>query len=132
WQNTINSATPYSVNDGAMWAGRGLSTELTMGIAARVGALRAQLVPVYTWSQNATFTVAPLVNSTPGSPVYADEWLSRFIDRPQRFGDHAVSRVDLGQSMLGIDYRGAKAGVSSENIWWGPGIDNAIIATNNA
>ena len=132
WHSTYNSAFPYGQNDGAMWAGRGLSTQLTAGGVIAAGPLTVQLAPTYTWSQNKTFALGALSDAPATASPYADPFHARGIDRPQRFGDEAVSRLDAGQSALTASAYGVRAGWSNQSMWWGPGIDNGIALTNNA
>jgi len=54
------------------------------------------------------------------------------IDQPMRFGDKAINRFDLGQSTAMLSVRNVQLGFSHENEWWGPGIRNAIVLSNNA
>ena len=54
------------------------------------------------------------------------------IDLPTRFGDKSIDRFDAGQSTAMAEYRGVAGGISNENQWWGPGIRNALILSNNA
>ncbi|MBA3891835.1 MAG: hypothetical protein H0X64_15035, partial [Gemmatimonadaceae bacterium] len=129
---TANSAVPFGTNDGAMWAGKGVSASLTAGAAMRAGPLTVRLAPVLTWSQNAEFTLGELFKPLPGTPPYADPNAPRIIDMPQRFGDAAYTTADLGESSIQLNGRGARAGVSTANMWWGPGVDNSILMSNNA
>src|SRR3989442_8994017 len=54
------------------------------------------------------------------------------IDLPLRFGDRGFWKVDPGQSTLGADLGPVVAGLSTENEWWGPRIQNALVMSNNA
>src|SRR5206468_11756356 len=54
------------------------------------------------------------------------------LDLPQRFGPSSYSTFDLGQSYARIDIGRIALGISKENVWWGPGISNAILFTNTA
>jgi hypothetical protein len=49
-----------------------------------------------------------------------------------RFGGNAIHRFDLGQSTAMVSVRRIQLGLSNENEWWGPGIRNAIVLSNNA
>jgi hypothetical protein len=37
-----------------------------------------------------------------------------------------------GQSSIRLTFGPASIGLSNENIWWGPGIRNSLIMSNNA
>src|SRR5207237_4260274 len=54
------------------------------------------------------------------------------IDLPLRYGDLNLSRFGLGQSSVSVDARAVAFGFSTENEWWGPGVQNAIVLSNNA
>jgi hypothetical protein len=71
--------------------------------------------------------------SKSGNP-FADPFYvgSNSIDRPLRFGDTAFSAIHPGQSTLAVHVGAATLGLSTENEWWGPGIRNAIVLSDNA
>ncbi|MEO7360097.1 MAG: capsule assembly Wzi family protein [Gemmatimonadaceae bacterium] len=134
-RTTHNSAIPYSLNDGAMWAGRGTSTLYTAGVDVRVRMVRLVLAPQFTTSQNRSFQTIPYPQ---GTPEDRDVWANPFyptqqsLDFPMRFGDHKISRGDFGQSSLTASVHGVDAGVATENVWWGPSQRNAIVLSNTA
>ena len=50
---------------------------------------------------------------------WAYPWDGPSIDWPQRFGDGGSVRLEAGQSFLEVGgWRGARIGISSENVWW--------------
>jgi len=130
--STYNSAVPYGINDGAMWAGRGLNGLVRMGGKVRVGPATLQVVPEYSYSKNNYVELSPLAFAPPNASPYAEHFMSRDIDLPQRFGERRLSRTDLGQSRFSLEKYGVKLGVSTENMWWGPGYENALLMTNHA
>src|SRR5450756_1793691 len=83
-----NSAFPYGSNDGAVWAGRGLTSALDLGFAFRAGPLSATFNPIVFSAQNRAF---PLQANGSSNPL-ADPLFPTVVDRPQRFGTHAYSR----------------------------------------
>jgi len=130
-----NSGLPFSLNDGPLWAGRGWSESVTAGLVARVGRARLIVAPTLVSSDNESFQVIPFSQdqSTPRN-VWANPFhpLPESIDLPLRFGDRRLQRLDPGQSSLTIDAGRVSIGVATENLWWGPGIRNAITLSNNA
>lgn len=124
-----NSTFPFGYNDGAIWAGRGLTGAIRGGVAARVGPLSVQLEPMLFSSQNQSFPL--LVNQTALDPL-ADGVHPLEIDQPQRFGTGAYGRFDLGQSTVRLDVGPVFAAASMANQWWGPAIDAPLILGNNA
>ncbi len=130
-----NSALPFSMNDGPLWAGRGLNTMITGGVTAAWGRFRAILAPQVWSAQNSDFQV---IHYLPVEPDGRSIWSNPFhplpssIDLPYRFGDERLSGVEAGQSSLSATFSRVIAGIGTENLWWGPGIQNAIVLSNNA
>ena len=129
---TGNTAVPFGGNDGALWAGKGLNFALDLGIAARYGPLTVRLAPSLVYSQNKEFVLAVLYGAPADMSPYADPYQSTEIDMPQRFGDAPVRRLDAGQSSIQVAGHGVRGGVGTENMWWGPGMGNALLMSNNA
>jgi hypothetical protein len=129
-RNRFNSAWADDRNDGALWSGRGLSTEIEGGVRLRWRFLSATVAPVVAWQQNRAF-YAP-ASTTPGQSPYANPFNYGGIDLPLRFGPDAFWTLDPGQSTLRVDAWGVSAGASTENLWWGPGQRNSLLMTNSA
>jgi len=126
----LNSAFPYGGNDGAVWAGKGLTTSFQLGVSARWGPLSAVIAPVAFRAENQSF---PLFrNGEIGRLSFADGQFPLALDRPQRYGTQPYSQIDLGQSTVRLDYFGVAAGISTANQWWGPTDNYPYILGNNA
>lgn len=126
----FNSAFPFGSNDGAVWAGRGLTTSLQAGVAAAWGPVSLVLNPIVFRAENASFTLAP--NGYDGVGAFRDADFPYNVDRPQRFGNGPYSKFDWGQSTLRIDWLGITAGFSTANQYWGPATVFPVILGNNA
>ena len=133
---TWNSALPYTINDGAMWAGRGLNASIAGGVGAtlplRQATVRLVLAPGLHFSENAPFQTFA---STAGGSAYANPFHDRpgfQLDLPHRFGDRYLLRVDPGFSSASVAWPRVTGGVTTANEWWGPGIRNAIVMSSNA
>jgi hypothetical protein len=113
----FNSAFPWGSNDGAVWAGRGLTSALDLGFAFRAGPLSATFNPIAFRAENTAFHLQP--NGVVGNP-YADALLPLSIDHPQQFGSAPYSRLDPGESTVRLDLLGLTAGISTANMGWGP------------
>lgn len=124
-----NSAFPRSVNDGVVWAGKGLTGSIAAGAEVRWKFISATFYPALYWSQNRTFELAPVPYSSRSQ--YAYPW-NRFIDLPQRFGDGSFAKADWGQSGIRADLGAFTAGFSWENLWWGPAFRNPVLMSNAA
>ena len=128
---TFNSAFPQGSNDGALWAGRGLTASASAGVEVRVGsALSLRVEPMVFWAQNRAFPL--LVDDRPDSLRFQDPYFPRQIDHPQRFGDGAFARIEPGQSTLRLDVRGLAAGISTANQQWGTAVDQPLLLGPNA
>ena len=126
----FNSAFPYGGNDGAVWAGKGLTTAVEAGVTARYRWLSLTLAPVAFRAENAPFDLNEHVRS--GDNPFADWRRPTQIDLPQRFGEGAYARIDPGQSTLRADLGVFAAGVSTANQSWGPTAEYPLMQGNNA
>jgi hypothetical protein len=128
---TFNSAFPQGTNDGALWAGRGLTAAASAGVEVRVGSvLSLRIEPMVFWSQNRSF---PLLRADrPDSLRFQDPYFPGRIDLPQRFGDGSFVRVDPGQSTLRLDAGGLAAGISTASQQWGTAVDQPLLLGPNA
>lgn len=125
-----NSAYPRGLNDGALWSGAGLSGMVRAGVVARYGPITAALAPEFALASNGDFDrPAP---RPPGLSPFAYPWHGGIIDMPDRMGDGAWTALELGQSYVRADAWGFAAGVSTENVWWGPSLYNPLLFGNNA
>lgn len=129
---TWNSRIPLSLNDGAMWAGRGGSTLLRAGAGFTSKYFTLILAPEYTYSQNLGFEVFP--GTAPGRSAWSSPWHSgnQSADLPLRFGDKPWQLASPGQSSFTLHLNSVDVGASSENQWWGPGVRNALLMSNQA
>lgn len=131
---TWNSKIPYTVNDGAMWAGRGASGVVMAGVEIQAGALRLIVAPELEWTENRDFEdLLPKQWSAEQRASFIPPWQQRehSIDLPYRFGEDGWSRVRPGQSSLTVRAGRFATGAATESQWWGPGVRNAIVMTNN-
>jgi len=106
-----NSHHPYGWNDGAMIMAKGLQTSISTGFYAKLGFLSVQLQPEYTYSAN------PLYATTPGYGTNTGKSYTSF------FPGNSSVRINTGNISLGV---------STENLWWGPGQFSSLLMSNNA
>jgi hypothetical protein len=124
-----NSAFPHGTNNGPIWAGRGLTSAVQLGVSARFGPLSLTLAPVFFRAENEPFPLAEV--SEEASP-FASPFRTDMIDLPQRFGDGPYSRLDAGQSTLRLDLPWVATGISTANQHWGPATEHPFVLGNNA
>ncbi|MGA2384166.1 MAG: hypothetical protein ABSG61_12110 [Gemmatimonadales bacterium] len=131
-----NSTVPFSLNDGALWAGRGWNERVRLGLRAEWGRFYLFLAPEFIASQNLPYPMPDPATEPPqpsGRNPLASPWhLDPSIDAPLRFGYTGFALVDPGQSTFGARLGAVTVGFSTENEWWGPGIQNAIVLSDNA
>lgn len=130
WVSTWNSAYNFGQNDGVLWQGKGLNQELSLGGVFQYSIFQASLRPVFTYSQNLDYDIAPYPISRRFSEFR--NMFSSQIDFPQRFGNESLSKFHPGNSYIRLQYSGYSAGFSYENIWAGPALHNPISFSNNA
>lgn len=135
-----NSYMPLSQNRGNLWAGKGLSRSILFGGAFTSNRIKAIIAPELVISENAdwalrdtSYYVSIDLLDRRGSEFAFPYYVGPYsIDQPLRFGDKPLNRVSPGQSSILLRLGSVAFGLSTENEWWGPGIRNALIMSNNA
>lgn len=130
WKQRYTSDRPEGFSDGAMIPARGYQTLISGGVYLKAGILSVQLMPEWVYARNLPFDGFPDEHPDKVWGVYAG--LKNSIDLPDRFGDMPYQRFYTGQSALRLTWRSLSLGLSSENLWWGPGNRTAILMSNNA
>lgn len=134
-----NSGMPLSQNNSALWAGRGISTRTLTGIRVETSFAKVTFAPQIIASENLFW----LQRHNYFQPVTPLNYIGRGytlpyyfytfpIDHPLSFGERRIRNFDLGESTVMVSHKGFEAGASNENNWWGPGIRNAMLLSNNA
>lgn len=126
----FNSKRPYGINDYLLIPGVGFQQYISSGIFAKWKFINVQFQPEFSFSQNKSYQ---------GFSNVFDEaiiWDMFFHwnrgDFPERFGDDAFTKFYWGQSKLTAQFGAFEVGVSTQNIWWGPGQWNSLTFSNNA
>lgn len=125
-----NSAYPYGINEGPVWAGRGLTSSISAGFAMAAGPLSVVIKPIVFRAENQSFVLRP--SGLPGIGQFADPNWNTEIDRPQRFGNGAYNHFDPGETTIRLDLLGMSVGATSSNEWWGPTTMFPFLVGNNA
>lgn len=125
-----NSGYPRGLHSGLMWPGRGVNSAWRAGAHFQLGAVSVGLLPEFAWHQNKAFPIVPLGGR--GDTIgFRYPWHYR-LDWPQRHGAESFWSAGPGQSYVRVDALGIGAGVSTENLWWGPAARNSILLGNDA
>lgn len=125
----FNSAFAYGSNDGAVWAGRGLTSAAQLGFYVSWRPISLTVAPMVFRAENQEFDL--VANGRTGNAAFGDPVFAG-VDRPQRFGNSAYSQFDPGQSTLRVDLPIVSFGASTANQAWGPGQELPVILGNNA
>ena len=125
-----NSRHPYGWSDGAMIPSKGIETLVSAGFLLRSGNFTLQIKPEFVYSQNTAFETFPEDHNDVYWATYYQ--LLNKSDIPERFGEKAYKKVFAGQSSIRYTKGPLSAGISTENMWWGPGRYNALVMSNNA
>ncbi len=107
----FNSDRPYSWNQAGFLQARGLQTLVSAGAYASYGWVDVQLKPELVYAANPAFPY----NGSYGAATRG-----------------AYKKMFLGQSSIRVSKAGLSLGLSTENMWWGPGLHNSLLMSNNA
>ena len=126
--SSFNTYAPFGWNDGAMIPAAGLQTFATAGVFLKYKALSLQLKPELVMAENRDFDTFAQKGAFRAPMLVL--WNSS--DIPERMGTSSFTRFHLGQSALRLSSKLVSVGISSENLWWGPGYRNSLLMSNNA
>jgi hypothetical protein len=131
WQQQYNTHHPYGWNDGSMIPAKGYQSQVSFGFHLKKGLISLQLRPEIVYAQNSPF---PTFSSQHQTDTV---WKSYYgvlnnIDAPERFGNDNYLKIFPGQSYFKVNYHKLSLGISTENLWWGPGVRNSLVMSNNA
>lgn len=111
FNNEFNSHHPYSWNHAGMIDAKGYQSFLSTGVYAEIGPLSIQLKPEFVYAANPSFEYS----SQFGAPTKG-----------------TYRNAFWGQSSIRLKAGPISLGLSTENMWWGPGIQNSLLMSNNA
>lgn len=126
----LNSRHPWGWNDAAMIPARGFQTAVSAGFSFSSKYLSIQLKPEVVYAANTDFKGFADDQPDPYWTQYY-RWLNS-SDIPEKFGNSSYTKLFPGQSSIRFNIGNISAGVSTENLWWGPGSANALVLGNNA
>ncbi len=105
----LNTHHPYGGNDGALSYSKGYQFQVSGGIFAQWKNFKLQLRPEYAQTASQKYETGAWGQVNP-----------------------AYKKLFLGNSSLRVDLGKVSFGASTQNLWWGPGIYNSILMSNNA
>src|SRR5438105_5050037 len=94
----FNSAYPYGANDGAVWAGRGLTSVVSGGASAGIGPISIAIDPVVFRANNTSFDL--LANGKTEAQAFNHGTFTDNVDFPHRFRNLDYSLLDPGISSV--------------------------------
>jgi len=129
--NTVfNSSNPYGWGNGAIIPAKGLQTLLSAGIIMNWGKLSVQLYPQIHWAQNSHFEEYP--KNAPAKYFQILKRDENGTEKPVRFIGKNIKQILPGNSHIHFNFGSFATGLSTENIWWGPGQFNSLLLSDNA
>jgi len=131
WKQQYNSDHPEGLNDGAMIPARGYQTLISGGFYAKYGILSIQLSPEFVYAENRAYQGFPDEQPNDIWKSYYGACLN-YLDIPERFGDKIFQKAYWGQSSARLTVGAVSLGLSNENLWWGPGMQNSLLMTNSS
>ncbi|MCS4433110.1 capsule assembly Wzi family protein [Aquiflexum gelatinilyticum] len=127
---TFNSDRPYGRSDFGMIPNVGLQQYISGGIFVKWKFLNFQFQPEIVIAQNRAYKG---FSDDFEQPILVDRFhYWNYDDSPERFGKNEFFEIWLGQSNFTINHGAFELGISSRNIWWGPGQWNSLTFSNNA
>lgn len=125
-----NADYAFGINNGPMIPNSGMQYLVSVGAFFEYGPLSIQLQPEFLHARNKDYQGFPVEHD--GSTwIQYYEWLNT-ADIPERFGDKPFTRLLPGQSSIRVNFRELSMGISTENLWWGPGRRGSLLMSNHA
>ncbi|QYH38975.1 capsule assembly Wzi family protein [Algoriphagus sp. NBT04N3] len=126
----ISSRPNYGWDDRGVLPVKGYQSYLSGGINANWKFLRLEFNPELVFGSNG---IKPeFLRNWSNSQIEDFYFDLNYGDFPQSFGDNLYTQFWWGQSKFTAQYGAFEAGISSKNIWWGPGQFNSLTFSNNA
>lgn len=132
--NEYNLNKPFGYNNGDLYPNVGYQGAISGGVFIKAGFLVIQLNPELVYAENKPFNTFAEVQANNNSAQLLGAYFNTVngIDAPERFGNKSLQHLYPGQSKISINLKNMELGISTENLWWGPGIQNSIMMSNSA
>nr|WP_321486351.1 capsule assembly Wzi family protein [uncultured Draconibacterium sp.] len=128
--NQYNSHHPEGINDGSMIPARGAQMRADLGFYFKYSLLSITFNPEFVYAHNKLFDGFPSGYKTTLNLQFPNT--KGTIDLPERLDGFNYTKLFWGQSSVRLTYKPISIGLSSENLWWGPGYKNSLLMTNSA
>jgi hypothetical protein len=131
---TWNSHYPRTRNNGAVWHGKGLTSEVHAGFQGNYGLLSVTFYPVVYYAQNKAFPLPVETGLFPHALAYSP-WHypgHNRLDYLLRLGPDPLAVFDPGQSDISVLLKNMRLGVSTQNMVVGPSWFSPILHSANA
>ncbi len=126
-----NGHHPYGWNDGVVIPSKGYQQKFSAGAFLQWGPLTMQLAPELLYADVGKFNSFSTHHSDSVWATYY-KMILNVIDQPDQYRHNSYRRFWPGQSSIRLNYKKISLGISTENLWWGPGVRNSLIMSNNA
>ena len=131
-----NSNLPYGYNDGSFSNSSGVEFSYNPQLNFQWGRITLQFAPEKVISENKFFEGLPTnFEGYQSGDAYWRRYYEiseNIIENPINKSNINTDKVYPGQSNLLYNSKNISFGISTENLWWGPGINHSLILTNNA
>lgn len=131
-RNTLafNTDRPYGWGNNLMVPNVGFQNYTSAGFNTKFHFINIQLQPEVVAAQNRPYS--GFSDNFPSSVIRDRFFYWNNGDFPERFGEDIYYNFWWGQSKVSVNAGGFEVGISTENLWWGPGQFNALTFSNNA
>jgi len=128
----FNDSLAMGYNNGTLFQATGWQSRYSFGIQAQLGRVSIKFQPEWVVAQNKEQYVIP--NSFNDGDFFSRYYFMNInvIDLASRYGTASLQKFYPGQSSIKYNFNKYAVGFSTENLWWGPGIHNSLVLTNNA
>ena len=114
-----NSDSPNLENTSDRWIGKGGSYFTAANIAYNSKYFFGSIEPYYFVSQNQDYTEPDRIN------------LFNNLNDNRPHGETPYTSIGLREIQFYINFKGFGGGYSNANMWWGPGLHNSLMISNN-
>ena len=126
----ISSMSNYGWDDRGVLPVKGYQSYLSGGINASWKFIKLELNPEIVFGSKGS--KAKFLKGWPDSQVNDFYFDLNYGDFPQSFGNGFYSKLWWGQTKMVAQFGAFETGISTKNIWWGPGKWNSLTFSNNA